>query len=125
MIINSKAISLSEAATRLNKTVQEVLRLAQHGYLEQSKSENGKTRIIVGSLEKFASRGGIALQEAPTPVVVRSGNFTIGETMTKLGLHTEAALHRLIQAGKLKAGFEGGAYVVNAQSLHEYVTGRC
>lgn len=114
MIINSKAVSLTEAATMLGKTESEVLRLCQHGYLEQAMSENGKTKIIVGSLEKFANRSGIALQEAPTPVIVRSGNFTIGETMTKLGLKTEAAVHRMIQAGQLKAGFEGGAYVVNA-----------
>ncbi|CAM3464238.1 hypothetical protein [Marinicrinis lubricantis] len=125
MIINSKTVSLAEAATMLGMTEQKVLQLSQHGYLEQSKPENGKIRIIVRSLERYASRSGIALQEAPTPVVVRSGNFTIAETMTKLGLHTEAAVHRLIQAGKLKAGFEGGTYFVHAQSLHDYVTGWC
>ncbi|NIK75009.1 hypothetical protein FHS15_000107 [Paenibacillus castaneae] len=90
MIINSKTVSLTEAATRLGMTEQKVLQLSHHGYLEQAKPENGKTRIIVGSLEKFASRSGIARQEAPKPVVVRSENFTIGETMTKLGLHTES-----------------------------------
>ncbi|MEZ2658683.1 hypothetical protein [Aneurinibacillus aneurinilyticus] len=125
MIINSKAVSLTEAAKMLGMTEQKVLQLSHHGYLEQAKPENGKSRITVGSLERFASRSGIALQEAPTPVVVRSGNFTIGETMTKLGLQTEAAVHKLIQARKLKAGIEGGAYLVNAQSLHDYVSRRC
>jgi hypothetical protein len=125
MIINSKTVSLTEAARMLGLSEQKILQLSQHGYLEQSKPENGKTRIIVSSLEKYASRSGIALQKAPTPVVARSGNFTISETMTKLGLKTEAAVHKLIQAGQLKAGFEGKTYVVNAQSLHDYVTGRC
>ncbi|MNW57938.1 hypothetical protein D3C74_357760 [compost metagenome] len=125
MIINSKAVPLSEASIMLCKTESEILRLCQHGYLEQSKPEGGKTRIIVDSLRKYADRSGIPLQEAPAPVVTCSGSFTIGETMTKLGLQTEAAVHKLIQAGQLKAGFEGGAYVVNAQSLHDYVTGRC
>ncbi|MBD0383283.1 helix-turn-helix domain-containing protein [Paenibacillus sedimenti] len=125
MIINSKTVSLTEAAAMLGMSEQKILQLRQHGYLEQSKPENGKTRIIVSSLKKYASRSGKALQETLTPVVTRSGSLTIGETMTKLGLQTEAAVHKLIQAGKLKAGFEGGAYVVNAQSLHDYVTGRC
>lgn len=125
MIINSKTVTLAEAATMLGMTEQKVLQLSQHGYLEQSKPENGKTQIFVRSLEKYACRSGRVLQEAPTPVVARSGNFTIGETMNKLGFQTEAAVHRLIQARKLKAGFEGGAYVVNVQSLHDYVTGRC
>ncbi|WP_025684800.1 hypothetical protein [Paenibacillus maysiensis] len=125
MIINNKMVSLTKAATMLGTSEQEVLRLSQYGYLEQGKPEGGKTRIIVSSLEKYASRSGIALQEAPAPVVARSGNFTIGGTMTKLGLKTEAAVHKLIQTGKLKADFEGGAYVINAQSLHDYVTGRC
>ncbi|MED4354598.1 hypothetical protein P9265_20185 [Schinkia azotoformans] len=125
MIINSKTVPLAEAATMLGMTEQKVLQLSQHGYLEQSKPENGKIRIIVRSLEKYASQSGIALQETPTPVVAHSGKFTIGETMTKLGLRTEAAVHKLIQVGKLKAGFEGGSYFVHAQSLHDYVTGRC
>lgn len=42
--------------------------------------------------------------------------------MTKLGLLTKTAVHKLVQAGQLKAGFDGGAYVINAPSLHEYVT---
>ncbi|KZE67265.1 hypothetical protein AV545_23490 [Paenibacillus jamilae] len=125
MIINSKTVSLTEAATMLGKSEQEVLRLSQYGYLEQSKPESGKTRIIVNSLEKYARRSGIALQEAPTPSHNRLDSLSVQETMTKLGLQTESAVHRLIQAGRLKAGFEGGAYIVNAQSLHDYVTGRC
>lgn len=124
MIINSKSVLLSEASVMVGKTEREILRLCQHGYLEQSKPEGGKTLIIVDSLRKYADRSGISLQEAPTPVVTRSGSFTIDKTMTKLGLQTEAAVHKLIQAGKLEAGFEGGVYVVNAQSLHDYVTGR-
>lgn len=32
MIINSKAISLTEAAIKLGKSEQEVLRLSQYGY---------------------------------------------------------------------------------------------
>ncbi|AWB43417.1 hypothetical protein DCC85_03720 [Paenibacillus sp. CAA11] len=125
MIINHKAVSLTEAATMLNLNEQEVLRLSQHGYLEQSKPEDGKTRISLHSLERYAHRNAIALQEVPKPFVGLAGSFTIGEAMTKLGLKTEAMVHKLIQVGKLKAGFEGGAYVVNAQSLHNYVTGRC
>lgn len=45
MIINSKAVSITEAATMLGMTEQEVLGLSQHGYLEQSKPEDGKTRV--------------------------------------------------------------------------------
>lgn len=124
MIINSKAVSLSEAATMLGMTEHEVLGLSQHAYLEQCKPEDGKTRISLYSLERYAHRNGIALQEVSKPSVGRSGSLTLQETMTRLGLNTEAAVHLLIQAGKLSAGFEGGAYVINAQSLHDYVTER-
>lgn len=123
MIINSKAVSLTEAATMLGMTEREVLRLSQHGYLEQSKPEGGKTRIILSNLEKYASRSGIALQETPKPSVGRSGSFTLQETMTKLGLHTEAAIHRLIQVGKLKAQMEKCIYKVDAESVRSYVLG--
>lgn len=122
MIINSKAVSLSEAAAMLGMTEQEVLRLSQ-GYLEQSKLENGKARISLNSIEKYAHRSGIILYEAPEPVVVRSESYTIGETMTKLSLATEAAVHRLIQSGRLQAYMEGGAYKVSSESLRNYVIG--
>lgn len=125
MIINGKAVSLYEAAAMLGITEQEVLALSQHDYLEQSKPVDGKTRVSLHSLERYAHRNDIALKEVPKPSVGRSGSFSVAETMTKLGLRAETAVHRLIQAGKLKAGFEGGEYVVNAQSLHDYVVGRC
>ncbi|MNP34666.1 hypothetical protein D3C76_1279640 [compost metagenome] len=110
MIINSKAVSLTEAATMLGKSEQEVLRLSQYGYLEQSKPEGGKTRIILSSLEKYVSRSGIALEEALKPSLKRSESLTVQNVMTKtkLGLNTEAAVHRLIQAGKLKVQMEKG-----------------
>ncbi|OBY76513.1 hypothetical protein BBG47_26685 [Paenibacillus sp. KS1] len=123
MIINSKAVSLIEAATMLGMTEEEVLRLSQYGLLEQSKSEDGKTRVSLHSIERYAHRNGIALQEAPKPSVGRSGSLTIQDSLTKLGLHNEKEIHLLIQTGKLKAYFKGGAYVVDAQSLHDYVTG--
>lgn len=123
MIINSKAVSITEAATMLSKTESEVLRLCQHGYLEQAKPENGKTRITVSSLEKYADRSGIALQEAHKPSVGRSGSLTVQNVMTKLGLNTEAAVHRLIQAGKLKAQMEKGVYKVDAGSVRNYILG--
>lgn len=86
MIINSKVVSVTEAATMLGKSEQEVLRLCQYGYLEQSKPEGGKTRINLSSLEKYASRSGIALQEAPKPSLKSSASLSFQDTMTKLGL---------------------------------------
>ncbi|MEC0245651.1 hypothetical protein ACI48J_14595 [Paenibacillus chitinolyticus] len=41
MIINSKTVTLAEAATMLNMNEQKVLQLSQHRYLEQSKPKNG------------------------------------------------------------------------------------
>ncbi|MDF2649508.1 MAG: hypothetical protein K0Q73_5313 [Paenibacillus sp.] len=123
MIINSKAVSLTEATTKLGMSEQEVLRLSQHGYLEQSKPVGGKTRIILCSLEKYANRSGIALQEALKLSVERSESLTIQNAMTKLGLDTEAAVHRLIQAGKLKAQMEKGTYKVDAGSVRNYILG--
>lgn len=121
MIINSKAVSLTIAAKMLGMTEKEVLRLAQYGYLEQSKPEGGKTRISIRSMDTYARRSGITLQEAPKPVITRSGNFTIGETMTKLGLQTEMAVHRLIQSGRLQAYMENGIYKVSADSVRNYI----
>lgn len=123
MIINNKAVSLSEAAAMLGMSEQEVLRLCQHGYLEQCKLENAKTRISMNSIEKYALRSGITLYEAPKPVVARSGSFTIDEKMTKLGLATETAVHRLIQSGRLQAYMEYGTYKVSADSVRNYVLG--
>jgi len=123
MIINSKAVSLTEAATMLGKSAQEVLRLAQFGYLEQSKLEEGKTQIILSSLQKYADRSGITLQEAPKPSQKRSKSLTVQETMTRLGLRTEAAVHRLIQAGKLEAQMEKGIYKVDAGSVRNHILG--
>lgn len=60
MIINSKAVSLTEASTMLGMTETEFLRLCQYSYLEQSKLEDGKTRIIFNSL-------GSTLLEAELP----------------------------------------------------------
>lgn len=125
MIINSKAVSVTEAASILGKSAQEVLRLTQYVYLEQSKPEGGKTQVVLSSIEKYANRSGIALQEVPKPSLKRSESLSVQDTMTKLGLRSEDAVHLLIQEGKLKPGFERGAYVVDAQSLHDYVTGRC
>lgn len=123
MIINSKAVSLTEDSTMLGKPEQEVLRLCQLGYLEQSKPEGGKTRIIVNSLKKYADRSGIALHDALNPSQKRSGSLTVQETMTKLGLRTEAAVHRLIQAGELKAQMENGIYKVDAGSMRNHIIG--
>ncbi|MNW52867.1 Helix-turn-helix domain protein [compost metagenome] len=123
MIINSKAVSLPVAATMLGKSEQEVLRLSQYGYLEQSKPEGGKTRINLSSLEKYASRSGIDLQEVPQPSLKSSESLSVQDTMTKLGLRSEAAVHRLIQAGKLKAQMEKGIYKVDAGSVRNYILG--
>jgi len=123
MIINNKAVSLSEAAAMLGRNEQEVLRLCQHGYLEQCKLENAKARISLSSIEKYALRNGKTLHEAPKPVVTRSGSFTIDETMTKLELATETAVHRLIQSGRLQAYMENGTYKISADSVRNYVLG--
>ncbi|MBY9077132.1 hypothetical protein KIH86_24650 [Paenibacillus sp. HN-1] len=123
MIINNKAVSVTEAASMLSKSAQEVLRLTQYGYVEQGNPEDGKTRIILSSLERYASRSGIALQEAPKPSQKRSESFTIQETMSKLGLRSEAAVHRLIQAGKLEAQMEKGIYKVDVGSVRNHILG--
>ncbi|SDF85266.1 hypothetical protein SAMN04488542_11893 [Fontibacillus panacisegetis] len=123
MIINSKAVSLTEAATMLGMTEVEVLRLAQYGYLEQSKPEDGKTRVSLHSLERYAHRNGTALQEVPKPSVGLAGSFTVAETMTKLSLRTEVAVHRLMQAGKLSARMDKGTYKVDAGSVRNYILG--
>lgn len=125
MIINNKAVSISEAATMLGMTEQEVLRLSQYGYLEQCKPEDGRTRISVNSLEKYARRSGLPLQEAPKPPVRRSGSLTVQETMERLGLQSESAVHRLIQSGRLEALMENGIYKVDAESVRNYVLGAC
>ncbi|MED2257152.1 hypothetical protein ABEO98_23550 [Brevibacillus parabrevis] len=121
MIINSKAVSLSEAATMLGIAEQEVFRLCQYGYLEQSKPEDGKTRVNLQSIEKYAHRNGKALQETPKPSIGRTGSLTMQETMERLGLLTEAQVHQLIQACKLKAWMENGIYKVEAESVRNYV----
>lgn len=61
MIINSKSVSLTEASELLGIPETEVLWLIQYGYLEQSKTLNGKTRIALHSLEKYARRNNIYL----------------------------------------------------------------
>lgn len=47
----------------------------------------------------------------------------MGETVTKVGLDTEATVHRLIQSGLLQARMENGVYKVDAESLRNYVLG--
>ncbi|KZE73922.1 hypothetical protein AV545_13585 [Paenibacillus jamilae] len=123
MIINSKTVSLFEATVLLGKSEQEVLQLSQYGYLEQSKPESGKTRINLSSLERYANRSGIALQEVRKPSLKISESLSVQDTMTKLGLRSEAAVHRLIQAGKLKAQMEKGIYKVDAGSVRNYILG--
>lgn len=123
MIINSNVVSLSEAAAMLNMAEQEVLRLSQFGYLEQCKPKGGRTRISVNSIEKYAYRNQIVLQKSPKPSIGHSGSLTVAETVAKLGLHTEAAVHRLIQSGLLQARMENGVYKVDAGSLRNYVLG--
>jgi len=56
MIINSNSVSLTEASELLVIPETEVLRLSQYGYLEQSKTLNGKTRIALHSIEKYPRR---------------------------------------------------------------------
>lgn len=125
MIINSKTISLSHAVEMLNMSEHEVLRLCQYGYLEQGKLDKGNIRINLNSIEKYAYRSGIALRSLPKHNIERSESFTIKETMNKLELKNEITVHKLIQSGKLKAEFKLGDYVINLQSIHDYVTGRC
>lgn len=124
MIINSNSVSLTEASEILGIPEHEVLRLSQYGYLEHSKTLNGKTRIALHSLEKYARRSKITLQY-PKSSIHRFDSCSIQEAMKKLGLTNEKELHKLIQAGRLKAYFKGEEYVINTQSLHDFVTGRC
>ncbi|WP_027093559.1 hypothetical protein [Cohnella thermotolerans] len=124
-IIDNRSVSLSEAANLIQMSEEEVFKLILYGYLEAARPIQGRMMVSLHSIEAYAQRNRITLQKAPISPIGRSGSLTVLETMTKLGLQTEAAVHRLIQAGKLKAGFEGGSYFVHAQSLHDYVTGRC
>lgn len=43
--------------------------------------------------------------------------------MIKLGLRTEADVHRLIQAGKLEAQMEKGIYKVDVGSVRNHILG--
>lgn len=77
----------------------------------------------MSSLNKYAARSGIAHQEALKPSLKRLKSLSVQETMTKLGLRTEAAVHSLIQAGKLKAQMESSIYKVDAESVRNYILG--
>lgn len=123
-IIDNRSVSLPEAAKLLQMSEEEVFKLTKYGYLQSARPLQGRTMVSLHSIEAYARRNQITLQEAPKPSVGRSGSLTVQETMTKLGLSNEKEIHLLIQAGKLKAGFEDGEYAINSQSLHDYVTGR-
>jgi hypothetical protein len=51
------------------------------------------------------------------------GYYSISEAMRRLSLRDERELHLLIQAGKLRAGFKGGQYMIDAGSLRNYIMG--
>lgn len=123
MIINNKGLSLTEVSTLLGKTEIEVLTLCQHGYLEQCPHVNGRTRISMNSIEKYSRRNGISLQKVLVNTVERFSGITIQESMSRLGLSSEVNIHRLIQAGKLKAQMVDGIYKVDAKSVRNYVLG--
>jgi hypothetical protein len=125
MIIDNRSVSLYEAAKLMQMSEEEIFKLTKWGFLQVTRPLQGRTMVSLHSIEAYARRNQITLHKAPKPSVGRSGSLTVQETMRKLGLNTEVEVHRLIQSGSLKAGFEGGAYAINAQSLHDYVTGRC
>lgn len=126
-IVDERYVSLAEAGKLMQLTEKDVFKLTIYGFLEVSSrpTRGGDTMVSLRSIETYALRNGIALQKAPKPSVGRSGILTVQQAMTKLGFNNERSLHLLIQSGKLKAHNEGGEYVVDAQSLHDYVTGRC
>lgn len=51
------------------------------------------------------------------------GYYSISEAMRRLSLRDEKELHLLIQARKLRAGFKGGQYMIDAESLRNYTMG--
>ncbi|MNJ57009.1 Helix-turn-helix domain protein [compost metagenome] len=123
MIINNRSVSLYEAANIMQMSEEEVFKLTQYGYLQAARPIQGRTMVSLHSIDAYARRNQITLQEAPKLSVGRSGSLTVQNVMNKLGLETETAVHRLIQAGKLKAQMEKGIYKVDAGSVRDYVLG--
>jgi hypothetical protein len=62
-------------------------------------------------------------QEQSQPSTHYVGYYSIPEAMRRLSLSNEKELHLLIQARKLRAGFRGGQYMIDAESLRNYVMG--
>lgn len=122
-IIDNRSVSLPEAAKLLQMSIEEVFKLTQYGYLQSARPLQGRTMVSLHSIEAYARRNQITLQEALKPSLKRSESLSLQETMTKLGVRTEAAVHRLIQAGKLTAQMEKGIYKVDAGSVRDYVLG--
>lgn len=122
MSVDSKVLSLPEAATLLGKTERETLKLCQCGYLVQSNIQNGKMQICLSSLERYSKRSGISLVLS-SKRIRRYGTYTMSEAMKKLSFSEESQIHRLIQAGLLKAYFQENRYVIDAQSIHDYGIG--
>jgi hypothetical protein len=124
MIIDSRGANLHEAAKMMGLSQREVLKLAQHGLLEQMKLHNGHIMISLRSIETYARRNGLQLRyEAAGRRNPRTESYTIKEAQTKLGLKDEASVHRLIQTNKLSARMEQGQYKVSGESLYRYITG--
>lgn len=124
MILNSKTVSIKEASKLLNKGQDEILRLAQYGYLEQSKLVDGKIRMYLKSIEQYALRYDITLNYDTPSTPHRSYDWlTIKEAMVKLGFTDEKKLHKLIQASRLKAIFIQGSYKVSEESIRNYLIG--
>jgi hypothetical protein len=117
MFIDNRTVTVDEASAMLGMNTDQVLKLAQHGLLGQATPIDGKTRITYHSIETYARRNGIKLQNIKKPVRRVYGDYTIQQTMDILGLKDERDLHRLIQKGSLKAGFVRGQYMVDANSV--------
>lgn len=123
MIIDNRSVSLSEAAKIMKMSEEEVFKLTKYGYLQAARPIQGRTMVSLNSIEAYARRNQITLQEAPKPSVGRSGSLTVQETMERLGLRNEKECHVLIQAVKLKAHMENGIYKVDAESVRNYILG--
>ncbi|MFE4203570.1 hypothetical protein [Aneurinibacillus aneurinilyticus] len=123
-IIDSRNVSLSEAAKLMRISEEEVFELTKYGFLSVAKVQNGRPMLSMNSIETYSRRSGLQLYyKATGRCNPRTGSYTISEVQTKLALKDEAAVHRLVQAGKLSARMEQGQYKVSAESLYSYTTG--
>jgi hypothetical protein len=123
MFLDNRTVSIDEASLMLGIDKDQVLKLAQHGFLDQAVPIEGRTRITLHSLETYARRNGIKLRNIQKQKRRVYGDYSIEQTMNILGLQDERDLHRLIQRGDLKAGFVNGEYKVDANSVREYIMG--